>query len=79
MFRACLDRLLAGGTLRRSTGAADGDREAVQEAIEVCGRCPVRDRCAEWIARAHPQRPPPGVWAGRYQPQPTTRRKKATT
>ncbi|ORA80746.1 hypothetical protein BST28_08260 [Mycolicibacter kumamotonensis] len=57
--------------------AADGDRQAAQEAISVCARCPVIDRCAQWIAEAHPRRPPPGVWAAQYQP-PTTSRRKAT-
>ena len=54
--------------------AADGDRQAAQEAISVCARCPVIDRCAQWIAEAHPRRPPPGVWAGTHQP-PTAKRK----
>lgn len=57
--------------------AADGDRDAAQRAIEACRRCPVIDRCAQWIAEAHPRRPPPGVWAAQYQP-PTTSRRKAT-
>ncbi|WP_165607102.1 WhiB family transcriptional regulator [Mycolicibacter kumamotonensis] len=57
--------------------AADGDRQAAQGAVAICQRCPVIDRCAQWIADAHPRRPPPGVWAAQYQP-PTTSRRKAT-
>lgn len=56
--------------------AADGDREAAQEAIEVCGQCPVVEDCRQWIARAYPTRPPPGVWAGRYQRINRPRKKK---
>ncbi|UVO14246.1 WhiB family transcriptional regulator [Mycobacterium sp. SVM_VP21] len=32
--------------------AADGDRQAAEDAIEICGRCPVRDRCAENVNRS---------------------------
>lgn len=58
--------------------AADGDRDAAREAVEICRRCPVLDTCAKWIADNHPQRPPPGVWGARFQP-PTRSRKKDTT
>lgn len=47
--------------------AADGDRVAAQQAIEICRRCPVLGACAQWIADAYPRRPPPGVWAARFQ------------
>jgi hypothetical protein len=70
---------LPGAACRGHAGlfdaAADGDRDAAQEAAEICRRCPVLEACAQWIARAHPQRPPPGVWAGRYQ---STRQRKAS-
>lgn len=56
--------------------AADGDRDAAQEAIEVCGRCPVLKQCAAWIARSQPRRPPPGVWAAHYQPPPPPGKRK---
>lgn len=56
--------------------AADGDQLAAQEATEVCGTCPVAQSCADWLTRAHPQRPPPGVWAARFTPPSTQRKRK---
>ncbi|WP_165604349.1 WhiB family transcriptional regulator [Mycolicibacter sinensis] len=71
---------LTGAACRDHVGlydaAADGDRDAAQEAVDICRRCPVLDICQRWITTTHPRRPPPGVWAARYQP---TRRRKATT
>jgi hypothetical protein len=54
--------------------AADGDQSAAQEAAEICSACPVLAACGEWIATA--RRPPPGVWAGRFTPPPTSRKRK---
>lgn len=72
---------LPGAACRDHVGlydaAADGDRDAAQQAIEICRRCPVLETCARWISDTHPRRPPPGVWAAQYQP-PTTSRRKAT-
>ncbi|WP_408066415.1 WhiB family transcriptional regulator [[Mycobacterium] nativiensis] len=56
--------------------AADGDKLAADQAVAICGRCPVVNQCAAWIARTHPRRPPPGVWAAHYQPPPSGKRKK---
>lgn len=56
--------------------AADGCPVAAEEAAGICGACSVLNACAEWIARAHPQRPPPGVWAARLRT--TTQSRKAT-
>lgn len=58
--------------------AADGDRDAAEEALAICRSCPVLETCQQWIARDHPRRPPPGVWAAQYKP-PARSRKKATT
>jgi hypothetical protein len=46
--------------------AADGDRQAAEQAVTVCEACPVLAACGEWIATA--RRPPPGVTAGKYTP-----------
>lgn len=54
--------------------SADGDQSAAQEAAEICSACPVLAACGEWIATA--RRPPPGVWAGRFTPPPTSRKRK---
>jgi hypothetical protein len=71
---------LPGAACRDHVGlydaAADGDRDAAQQAIEICRRCPVLETCARWISDTHPRRPPPGVWAAHYQ---STRQRKATT
>ncbi|MBS9533542.1 WhiB family transcriptional regulator [Mycobacterium sp. M1] len=57
--------------------AADGDRQAAQEAIKVCQSCPVREQCAQWAASAYPHRRPGGVIAGHYTP--TNRPRKDNT
>ncbi|TXH28699.1 MAG: hypothetical protein E6R06_00285 [Mycobacterium sp.] len=49
-------------------------RQHHQEATEICSACPVLAACGEWIATA--RRPPPGVWAGRFTPPPTSRKRK---
>lgn len=71
---------LPGAACRDHVGlydaAADGDRDAAQQAIDICRRCPVLETCARWISDTHPRRPPPGVWAAHYQ---STRQRKATT
>ncbi|MGV0699970.1 WhiB family transcriptional regulator [Mycolicibacter sinensis] len=73
---------LTGAACRGSVAlfdrAADGDRDAAEAAVAVCRSCPVVDQCAAWIAETHPRRPPPGVWAGRFTPPPTSRKKNLT-
>lgn len=56
--------------------AADGDREAAQEAVVVCQTCPVLTECREWAERTYPRRKPGGVLAATYSPPPTSRKKK---
>jgi hypothetical protein len=52
--------------------AADGHREAAEEAVAVCESCPVIDACRSWITAA--RRPPPGVTAGKYTPTKSQRK-----
>lgn len=40
---------------------------AVEQAIELCGQCSVRARCAEYVASLPPRKRPVGVVARRRQ------------
>jgi hypothetical protein len=44
------------------------DPAAVDQAIELCGQCSVRTRCAEYVASLPPRRRPVGVVAGIVRP-----------
>jgi hypothetical protein len=40
------------------------DPETVARAIRLCERCPVLDRCTEWVHSLPPSQRPPGVCGG---------------
>ncbi|RKS10004.1 transcription factor WhiB [Nocardiopsis sp. Huas11] len=41
----------------------DSDQEAIQAAVAVCGRCPVRTDCRDF-ALEHPPTSQVGIWGG---------------
>lgn len=69
---------LPGAACRDHVGlydaAADGGRDAAQEAVDICRRCPVLDACERWAERAYPQKKPAGVLAGQFAPPTNTRK-----
>jgi len=52
------------GHVEQFDRAADGDRDAAQQAVEVCRRCPVLTECRAWADHIRGRKRPAGVLGG---------------